>query len=378
MSHMTDIRLVLVFCIFLAISGCDRSGDKGGTPEKERVAAVRVVPVGKRDIEAAIPATGTLVPQRISRLGPRVEGKIEKLYADVGDFVKKGAPLIKLEQETFLIARESAQASLATATANLTKAEVNRENLKREYERQSHLHQQKITSDQQFDEITANYKTAGADVRLAQARIEEATADLRMAEQNLKESVIYAPYAGFVAEKHMEEGEVSNAITFQGNVLVLVDLERVKIECPIAENETRFLTVGKKVDIQLDAFPGTDLPGEITAINPQFDEKSRTVTIMIEMPNRDFKLKGGMFARVTIPKAKKSSVLCIPRAALMTKGGKSLVYILQNGLAKAQTLQLGISDGKLIEVTEGLQEGDLVVVEGFYALKDGAKAEVAR
>lgn len=378
MSYLKGFLLALSFVAIFIASGCGSSEKKLPSANEERLAAVKVVRIGKGDVISHISATGTLAPKQISRLGPKVEGKIERLYADEGDFVKKGAPLIKLEQDNFLIAERKAQASLGTTKAMLVKAEVNLENLTKEYKRQQKLYQQKITAEQQYDAITASYKSAQAEVKLAETQIKEAESNLSMAEQNLKDSIIYAPFSGFVVEKRMEEGEVSNVVTFQGHVLVLADISRVKIACPISEHEISFIKPGKKLEIQVDAFPGRQFVGNITNINAQVEEKSRTFIIKIEMPNKDFRLKSGMFARVKIPKQQRHSVLRVPLAALMAKGDDNLVFTVHNGLAKAQKITLGISDGILVEATTGLQEGDLVVIDGLFALKDGTKVEVSK
>ncbi len=378
MSGFRKYSIIFVIVAYLAAFGCGSSENKTSKPGNERLASVRVVRVERGDVVSCISATGTLAPKQITRLGPKIEGRIEKLYADQGDYVKKGMPLIKLEQDTYLIAKNKAIASLGTAEANLLKTEVNLENLEKEYKRQFALYQQKITSEQKFDEVAAAYKTAQADVELAQTQVKEADANLKMAEQNLKESIIYAPFSGFVVEKHMEEGEVSSWISIQWNALVLADIENVKIECPISENDISFIKPGSIAQIQVDAYPDDILTGKITSVNSQVDEKSRTFIIKIVIPNKDLKLKGGMFARVKIPKQKRSSILRIPKESLMTKGGENVVYTVQNGSAKAQKITLGISDGNFMEAVSGLKEGDLVVVEGLFALKGGTKVEIIK
>jgi len=306
-----------------------------------------------------------LVPIRKARIGPKIEGKIEKIYADEGDYVKEGAPLLKLDQSTYLIVKGEAEAGLNTAKARYTKAEVDLENSAKDYKRLNALYQKGAVAEREFDTIYTRQKTAEADMKLAAAQVREAEERLHMASQNLQDTIVTAPYSGFVVEKQMEEAEVSNVITWQWTVLVLEDISSIKVECPVSENEIRFMQKGKEVEIHVDAFPDEIFMGTITQINSKVDERSRSFIIKIEIPNRDFKLKSGMFARVRIPKERKESILYFPINALLIKGDENIAFTVEDGAAKLHKLIVGISDGRVTEVVEGLTEGDVVIVEGF-------------
>ena len=376
MRHIKKAQTLFLFLLFLPFCGC--SGEERALPREERSASVRVIEVKRGDIASYISATGTLAPRRVSRLGPKVEGRIERIYADEGDFVKKGEPLVKLEEDTFLIAKNEAKAALGTARANLVKAEVNLEKVEKDYKRFSQLYKERVIPEQKYDDTSAAYKSAKAELELAKAKVEEAEANLRMAEQNLKDSVTYAPFSGFIVKKLMEKGEISTWVSYQWEVFHLQDISTVKIECPIAEGKVSFIHLGKEVEIHVDAFPKEIFKGKITTINPKVDAPSRTFIIKVEIPNKDFRLKAGMFARVRIPEEKRAGVLCIPKEALMVKGEEHIVFKVEDGLSKAQPVRLGISDGKHVEVISGLKEGEKVVIEGLYALRDGTKVKVIR
>jgi RND family efflux transporter MFP subunit len=106
------------------------------------------------------------------------------------------------------------------------------------------------------------------------------------------------------------------------------------------------------------------------------DPKSRKFRVKIKIPNPDFKLRGGMSARVNITEQEKRDVLRIPKKALMVKQGQVTVYVLEEGVARARSVELGVSDDQWVEVGDGINEGDQVVVEGIYALTDGVKAKI--
>ena len=292
------------------------------------------------------------------------------------DWVEKGQPLVKLEQDTYIISVRGAEAALRTARAQLEKAEVTLKNITKDWKRLSELYKEGAISEHKYDKMETDYTTAQAELKLASARVKEADANLAMAKQNLKDTITYAPFSGFVVKKLMEEGEVSNWVTYQWDVLHLVDIGMVKIECPIAETKISFLYLGKEATIEVDAYPGEIFTGKIAVINSKVDPVSRTFLIKIEIVNSDFRLKGGMFARVKIAEAEKKGVLQVPTRALLKKGDQCLVFKIEEGKAKPQPIRRGIISDGWAEVSEGLKEGETVVVEGIYALTEGTKVRI--
>ncbi|MDY6971581.1 MAG: efflux RND transporter periplasmic adaptor subunit [Thermodesulfobacteriota bacterium] len=367
---------VFIFFITLIFLGCSPDVEEDRSSEKERIANVKVFKVQRGDLASYISATGTLAPGQEARIGPKVEGRIEKIYVDEGDFVEKGKELIKLEQETYFIDENRAKATLNTARAYLEKVEVNLKNVAKDWNRLASLYKEGTVSEQRFDKIDTEYTAAQSELNLAKAKVKEADANLAMAKQHLKESVTYAPFSGFIVEKLMEEGEVSNWVTYQWDVLHLQDISKVKIECPIAETKISYLCPGKDVRIEVDAFPTEVFTGGITAINPRVDPNSRTFIVKIEIPNQDFELKAGMFARVKIAEEEKKQVILIPKEGLLVSGEKHMVFKIEEDQATPRTIEIGISDGRLVEVIEGLEEGELIVIEGLYALKEGTRVRV--
>jgi len=374
-SKIVFLTLILIYPFFIVINGCGSDHDKDKR-QTDRIASVRTVKVKAGDISSYISATGTLAPNREARIGPKVEGRIEKIFVDEGDRVKKDQPLLKLEQDTYTIARNEAEAAFRTAQARLEKAQLDLKNITKDYKRLSKLWSEKVVSEQRYDKVETEYTTARAELKLARARVKEVEANLAMAKQNFKDTITYAPFSGFIVKKLMEEGEVSNWVSYKWEVLHLVDISKVKLECPIAETKISFLYPGKEVRIEVDAYSKENFTGGITTINHQVDPQSRTFIIKIEIPNESFRLKPGMFARIKIAKRERKGVLQIPKEALLVKGGKHIVFKIADGLARSQEIKLGISDGRWVEVVEGLKEEELIVVDGLYALKEGTKVKI--
>ncbi|MBW2144626.1 MAG: efflux RND transporter periplasmic adaptor subunit, partial [Deltaproteobacteria bacterium] len=316
MKKMKRLAIILTSALIPVVAGCGSSENEIERQENRRAASVKVVKVKKSDIASYIFATGTISPVREARIGPKVEGRIEKIFVNEGDSVKKGQPLIRLEQSTYLSAKNEASASLGIARSRLKKTRLDLKNVARDYKRLSNLWAEKGISEQKYDKILTDYSIAQAELNLAEAQLKEAAAGVAIAEENLKDTVTYAPFSGFVVEKLMQEGEVSNWVTYLWNVLHLVDISKVKIECHISENKLVFLQVGKEVELEVDSYPGKIFSEKITVINPKIDPINRTFLIKIKISNPDFKLRGGMFCRVKIAKQEKKGVLQVPKESL--------------------------------------------------------------
>lgn len=351
-------RLLLLASLIVA-PGCGTND--ATTVDKEPMISVLATKVIRDDIVSFINTTGTIFPKQESMISPKTSGRIEKLYVDEGDKVKKGQPLVELEQERLRIVVKEAQASLKEARAQL-------KNLEGTVKRNQKLFEQGVVDSQRFDDTITERD-------LAQARVQRTQATLERAEQDLKDSIITAPFAGFIVEKMMNEGEMATTMP-PSNIFHLVDTSTVKIECGINEEKRRALRIGKEVLIKLDAYPNEEFTGKITVVNPKVDPNSRTFKIKIEFPNPDFKLESGMFARVRIIDRQSENALLIPERVIIEEGNLQKVFVVEDGRAVEKVITTDIVNHPLIEVTTGLEENDIVVTEGFYSLKDGIKVTI--
>lgn len=349
---------LIPLCLLLVSTGCGSNGAKTAT--EEPVIPVIATKVIRGDIASFIYTTGTVFPKQESMISPKTSGRIEKLYVDEGDKVEKGQPLVELEQEMLRIVVKEEKASLKEARAQL-------KNLESTLKRRQKLFEEGVVGAQSLDDTTTERD-------LAKARVQRTRATLERAEQDLKDSVITAPFDGFIVEKMMNEGEMATTMP-PSNIFHLVDTSRVKIECGITEGKRRFITVGKEVLIEMDAYPDEIFTEKITTVNPKVDIKSRTFKIKIEIPNPDFRLETGMFARIHIIERESKGTLLIPQRVIIGEAVKK-VFVVENGRAVEKPITTGILNHPIVEVTEGLKEGDIVVTEGFYSLKDGIKVNI--
>ena len=351
--------LIISLCLLIVVLGCGSNNSE--TSNKEIGVPVIATKVRRGDISSFIYTTGTIFPKQESMISPKVSGRIEKLYVDEGDQVKKGQPLVMLEQERIRIGVKESEASLKETEAQL-------KNLQATLQRNQKLFEEGVIGSQLFDD-TATERD------LAEARVQRASATLERIQQDLKDSIIKAPFDGFIVEKMMNEGEMATTMP-PSNIFHLVDTSRIKIECGITEGKRKSIKVGEEVLIEVDAYPDEVFTGKITTVNPKIDADSRTFKIKIELPNPVFRLETGMFTRIKIIEHKSKGALLIPQRVIVDDNESKKVFVVVNGRAVERPITTGIINSAIAEVKEGLNEGDIVVTEGFYALKDGIKVQV--
>jgi membrane fusion protein (multidrug efflux system) len=333
--------------------GCSNSASD--TPDAARPAAVTVTPVVRGDIALAIEVSGTIAPVREVFIGPRVSGRIDELCAEVGDYVEQGRTLVRLEQVRFKLAHDEALAALREGQAQ-------RDNLQRRLARTRDLYEQGVADKQLYDDMVT-------EVELARARVDMASAKFDLCREDYADTVLNAPFAGFVVERRFNSGEMFSSK--DDYVFHLVDTGTVKVEVHVFETRRRHVQVGMHVPVTVDAAAGSVFDGRITVVNPRVDPASRKFLAKIEIPNPEYLLQTGMFARVNIPAESRRGVLLVPAAAVIERDGRAVVFVADGLTAGRREVSVGLQDHAMVEITGGVNEGERVIVNGLYAVKDG-------
>ncbi|MCR4439007.1 MAG: efflux RND transporter periplasmic adaptor subunit [bacterium] len=342
-------------------AGCASKGDSRAT--ETAIVRVRVSPVTKGSIREVLTYIGSIEPYREMRVVPSVGGKIARIYVDIGDRVAAGQTLAELDNETFSLQLQQAQAGLAVAQANFDDAERN-------WNRMQELKQKGSVSEQQYEKVQLAYQAA-------QAQLQQAQAALALAQWQLRHSVMKAPFAGVVTAKYMNEGDMINPqMPGAQGVVTLVDLSRVKIRINASEREVTKLREGLPVEVRVDVFPDQVFAGEVSAVNAAANTATRTFEVQVVVPNPRLELKAGMFARVAVVVASREEALVVPTDALLGTEVERYVYVVEDGIAMRKGVRVGIMQNGLAEVVSGLQEGDQLVVVGQQMLQQGSRVTV--
>jgi membrane fusion protein (multidrug efflux system) len=341
----------------LALSACGNANGKDEKDAKDEVPAVPVEVATTQRAEMAALYTGTapVEAERKAFVMPKVQGEIRQVLADEGQQVRAGQSLARLDGDKLRL-------EVALNEATMRK-------LERDYNRNLELQQKGLVSAVSMDNLKYELEAAKANWELA--RLQLSYCDIR------------SPIDGTVTQR-LDVVKVGNTVTPVGGVIesgesslfVVEDLNTLMLRVNVPERELSKLRVGQPAQLTFDAVPDKSFEGQIALISPYVNAETATFAVRIRVTKTDGLLRPGMFARVAIIYERKPDALQIPRTALLDGDGPPKVFVIKDGKAAERAVKLGLSNGAWIEVTEGLKDGDQVVVVGQGAVKPGAAVRV--
>ena len=340
----------------------------------DKALPVTIATVVRHEFTDEISGVGTLKARDTIPLSPKVAGPVNQVLVDIGDRVKAGEVVIKLDRTNFALGVKQAQAALAAAQAVIRQAEAQFEQAEKEYRRATDLLEEKVIPQSRFDASEAAFKTAREAVSSTRAQHDQAKAALEIALEHLKDAEIRSPISGTVVERNVEIGQ---AVAPGPPLLRIVDQKSLKCDISLPEADMSRVDVGISAVITADVFPGHEFMGKVAVVNPMVDQQTRTFQVRIKVPNPSEKLVDGTFARVNLFAGERRS-LAIPRDALqrLPGSGTFYVFVVIDDIAEKRTVRTGQIGERLAEIIEGLSEGEKVVVTGAGRLRSGTKVVV--
>ena len=335
----------------LALMAC------GAEEKKEAIVAAPVVVAraAVSDVEDRIGGTGELAAPDRAAIAAEVDGRITEVRVDEGSKVAAGALLLEIDPEKRRLDADSARAQLRDAEASFVVAQ-------REYERAKALHDQGIASDSLLD-------LRGTELSRAEARRDTSAAQRGVAEKLLRDASVRAPFAGLVAKREVSRGDYVRP----GQALLeVVALDPIEVEFTVAERDSARVVLGQAVEVSVAPYPDERFLGEVSAVSPVIDPRTRTMRVKARIPNADGRLRPGLFARTDLGVAKRSGAVFVPvEAVLQRADGQVLFTVGADERVKRVVVKTGVEREGRIEITEGLAGDASVVVRGHTALVDG-------
>ncbi len=337
MSAMTRLLMCVVL---VAAAGC---GKQGGAGRGEMVVPVVSASARQQAVEETIEAVGTLAANESVDVKSEIDGTIEAIRFDEGQRVEAGQVLVELDHA-------KRRATLAEAVANLKMAESTRQ-------RYAALLESQAVAQQEADQANATWVANQALVDRLTSELEDAT--------------IKASFGGLAGARLLSVGQFISKGT---SITTLIDPDPMKLEFRVPERFLGQIKPQQAVKLEAAAYPETAFTGEIYFIDPQIDPATRTVLLKATVPNQDGRLRQGMFAQVKLVVQVKEQAVVIPDAALLYQGDLTFVYAIDDERqAQMRPVTVGLRLSDSVEVTEGLQAGEAVVIEGHQKLHPGAK-----
>jgi HlyD family secretion protein len=362
--------------------------------------AVQTAKVERQKIVQKVSATGKIQPKTKVDISADVSGKIERLPVAEGQWVEKGAFLVGLASERYAASVESAVANVSAAEANATLVHENLNRTKNEFERSKELLSSGSESKSAFEARQADYLVEQARYKAAQDQVSQAKAALKQARDDLSKTTIYAPMSGTISALNKEQGEIALGSQFQKDVILVIgDLTQMEAQVNVDENDIGSIAIGQSAEIQVDALPDHTLHGVVSEISNSANSSGNGTTeqktefaIKIAITDPPKELRPGMTASAEVITKTEDKALSVPIQSvavrtidqLAMKGEKrtdaekrytadkdgfaEIVFCVANGKAMAKQVKTGIQSETLIQIVNGLAEGDEVVTGSYRAI----------
>jgi membrane fusion protein (multidrug efflux system) len=344
-------QLMLAACVAigLAAAGCKPEGTATGT-KAESPAAVKVVRPKKGDILRTVTLPAMIAANQQAMLYAKASGYLKRIGVDKGDEVKEGDLLAEIEAPELI-------ADVARAKAELQLAQI-------EYKRAEDA--QKRAPDLVVIQT----------VDTAKGRFEVAKANLERAEVMVSFCKITAPFAGVVTRRFVDPGAFIPAATAGSNarsaaLLSLADFKTVRVQMPVPESEVPLVVKGLPVNVSVEGLAGRNILGTVTRFAHVLDEMDKTMLTEIDLENTRGELRPGMYATAKLGVEKHSDALLLPVDAVLMEKSGAAVFTVADGKAKKTPVRTGFNDGAFIEILEGVQPNDSVILVGKMILNNG-------
>ena len=379
---------------------------KGGGTKGEKVYVEAVKP---RDIQAIVTAPGEVDPKVKVNISANIVGKIERLYFNEGDSVRKGQKLVDLEKFAYQAQFDRARAEVANRRIEVIRARAALGTAEAAYKRAVSLERQGIQAQELFDRSRQELQNAQAGYESAEEGVRQAEAMLQQTRTDLDRTTIVSPIDGKAVQLNAHEGEVVVTGTMNNPasvIAVIADLSEILVEAEVGETEVTGIRVGQKAKVHVDAVPEKEYAGHVAeigssaAIRQNSGTGMRYFKVKVAIDDPDDRLKPGMTSQVSIITTTAGAALSVPIQCVVERVPPSLakkkagddeedenlpkrkyVFIVKDGKATMSEVKTGVSDATHVAIVTGIKPNDQVVSGPFRTLKklkDGAKVEISK
>lgn len=341
---IAGIVIFIVLLVAWKIAGKTPSSDS----RRPNATLVQIEPPLCETVVYKLRFNGDVTPVQQATIFSKVSGTLEHEYVDMGDRVDENQTLALID--TTELSQQVQQTSATYLNARLN------------FERTKELAEQNLVSRQDLDNAEAGMKVAKANYDAAGTRLSYAH--------------ITAPFSGYITKRYLDAG--ASVTANNATLFVLMDLSAMKIVVNVLEKDVPSVKIGKKAIVTVDAYPEKEFPGTVTRFSNAIDLATRTMAIEVDIPNREYLLKPGMFATVIMLVEEHRNVITVQTQAVLQDDKGYYLYITENNTAKRQDVTIGIEQNNRTEILSGLEASDNVITMGQQFVKDGGPVTIIK
>jgi RND family efflux transporter MFP subunit len=322
---------------------------------------VSVTTVPRKSLNSYLVLNGIVEPERKVEVYSRLAAYVKQILKEEGAYVQENEVLALLDDTEIKISNEQAKIELEQAKLSMEEAEKN-------FLRNQELIKKDLISEQEFQTQEAQYQQRQLDYK---NRLE----NFKNLEIQLNYTKIRALSEGYITERLIEVG---TRVTSNQQVYTIEDFKPLLVRVYVPTSDAINLKTEMPAEVTTEVLPGTAFEGGVKLINPRIDTQTGTVKVTVEIDDKTMRLRPGMFVEVRISIGQKDNVLVVPRKAILYKQNKTYVFVMNQNLVSQREVQLGLTEEDEVEITAGLNEGEVIVVVGIEGLKDGQPVEVVQ
>jgi RND family efflux transporter MFP subunit len=382
---------ILTFAVLSSGCSSDSRADAATIAAAAEPLSVSTIAVESRPLERQLRVTGSLLADEQAEVSAELAGRITATPVERGSRVGAGALLVQISGSETSAQLQEAEANAAQLEARLGLSASDTFDPKRvpevmnalasldwaeaEFSRIRSLLDQKVVSQSEFDQrrtqveaARQQYKVAVNGAEQSYRLLQAARARVTLATKSVSDTAVRAPFAGLVAERVVSVGDY---VTKGARVATVVSIDPLRVELTVPEQAIAHVKVGQSVRLTVDAYPGEQFTATVRFISPSVRVDQRALTVEAVAPNKDGRLKPGLFATALIQQGSPAPALMVPETAVETVSGTSRVYVVKDAKAEERIVTLGEKVADQVEITSGLAKGDRVVAEPRGRVADG-------
>jgi multidrug efflux pump subunit AcrA (membrane-fusion protein) len=376
-----------------------------------------------REVPSYIQATGSLSADETSDVAPQASGQVVATPVGVGAFVRQGDVLARINDKDARLRLLQAQAGVQQATAGVRQAEARlglrpggnfdastipevrganssleqaQAELRLAEANERRYRELVVTGDvavtvydqyrtardtararvaaarQQLETAINTARQSNQAIQSAEAAVETARAQVAIAQKAVADTVVRAPFAGYISNRSIALGEY---VTPSSVVATLLRTNPIKLQLQVQESEAPYITSGMGVSLEVDAYPKRKFAGQVTAVNPAIDPVSRAVTVEAAIENADNALRSGMFATAQIVRKGGNRAVFVPRSAVFSDQNTQSyrVFVIQGETAKLRVVQIGAEESDTVQILSGVNADEVIATSNLQQLYEGAR-----
>lgn len=413
--NVLNKKNLIVGVVLVLIVACCASifGKNKKVEGKQEIKNVKVSKVAVGSISTEVEYASKLNPVQEVTIFPKTGGKIASVNVDIGDTVTAGQVLFTLDTAELQAQLQAQQAALTSSNANLAKisdsglqqqitsleqsvqkSQLAYNDAKDNYDKMQKLYSAGAISKQELDSAKLRFDNSSIDLKSAQdnlnltieksgpqstqaaaAQVAQAQAGVNSAQIQLNNASITSPITGVVSAKDVKVGQLAGG---QSGSVTIIDSSSFIAEVNVPDKVIGKLQVGQSVQVTVSALDNKKVTGVIDKISPNSNSKDNSYTVKVKIDNSNGELKAGMFARVSLPSENKDNILTIPNEAIKMENNVNYLYVADNGKVKKVSVEVGICNDKVTEITGNIKEGIDVIIEGQNLLSNGDKVNVVK